>query len=421
MRDRPVPAIGGSRAPAACRRSGFRRAEPPCMVPAMPVPSQVDRYVFRQLAVALVAVTGALVALIWLTQSLRFVELVVNRGLSLRVFLQLTGLLVPGFVAVILPITTFVVVQFIYQRLAGDRELVVMRAAGISPLSLARPALALALAAVIAGYALSLWLVPVSYAAFREYQFEIRNRLAAFLLQEGVFTPVSEDLTVYVRRRDPDGTLRGILIEDTRQRSTEKTILAERGRLVGGSAANGSSGAKGGAPRILLLDGSQQELDRHTGRLNVLTFAQTVVNLAAGAKGEEQRYRDAAEMSLGELLHPDPQAVAARDRGKLIVEGWRRLTQPLTAASFALVGLVSVLTGGFQRHGNVLRPLGGVLAVVGLLALGLAISNFAARQVSLVPLMLVEAVLPGLVCAWVLFMPQAAWALRHGRARPARA
>ena len=44
-----------------------------------------------------------LVALIWLTQSLRFVELVVNRGLSFSVFLELTSLLVPGFVAVILP------------------------------------------------------------------------------------------------------------------------------------------------------------------------------------------------------------------------------------------------------------------------------------------------------------------------------
>ena len=58
-------------------------------------------------------------------------------------FLQLTSLLIPSFVAVILPITTFVVVQFVYQRLAGDRELTVMRAAGLSPWALARPALAL--------------------------------------------------------------------------------------------------------------------------------------------------------------------------------------------------------------------------------------------------------------------------------------
>ena len=169
--------------------------------------SQIDRYILRQLLFALVAATGALVALIWLTQSLRFVELVVNRGLSLGVFMELTGLLIPNFVAVILPITSFVVVQFIYQRLAGDRELTVMRAAGLSPAILARPALALCVATVACCYLLNIYVVPTSYAAFREYQFEIRNRLAAFLLQEGVFTSVSDDMTVYVRSRETDGTL----------------------------------------------------------------------------------------------------------------------------------------------------------------------------------------------------------------------
>jgi lipopolysaccharide export system permease protein len=61
----------------------------------------LDRYIFGQLFFALLAVTGGLAALIWLTQSLRFVELVVNRGLSIVVFIQLTALLIPSFVAVI--------------------------------------------------------------------------------------------------------------------------------------------------------------------------------------------------------------------------------------------------------------------------------------------------------------------------------
>ena len=165
----------------------------------------LDRYIFRQLATALIAVTGGLVALIWLTQSLRFVELVVNRGLSFVVFLHLTSLLIPGFVTVILPITTFVVVLFVYQRLSGDRELTVMRAAGLSPWSLARPAVALATIVIITCTVLNIWVVPRSYTAFREYQFEIRNRVAAFLLQEGVFTPITDVLTVYVRSRDRDG------------------------------------------------------------------------------------------------------------------------------------------------------------------------------------------------------------------------
>jgi len=368
--------------------------------------SQLDRYIVRQLAFALVAVTGGLVALIWLTQSLRFVELVVNRGLSFGVFLELTGLLVPNFVAVILPITTFVVVQFVYQRLAGDRELTVMRAAGLSPMALARPALGLAALVVAACYVLNLSIVPVSFTAFREQQFEIRNRLAAFLLQEGVFTPVSDDLTVYVRSRDRDGTLRGILVEDERQKNSRATILAERGRLV-----NGPNG-----PRVLLQAGSRQEIDRSSGRLNVLTFAENSIDLTSSSKGTEQRYRDATEMSLAELMHPDA-SVSPRDVGKLQVEAHRRLSAPLTAMSFALVALLSVLTGAFQRYGNVLRPLAAVLGVVALLALGLAIANLASRHTELIPLIWLHAILPGVVCGWLLLGPQAMAGRQDARAR----
>jgi lipopolysaccharide export system permease protein len=357
--------------------------------------SQIDRYIFRQLSVALVAVTGGLVALIWLTQSLRFVELVVNRGLSVGVFLELTGLLIPNFIAVILPITTFVVVQFVYQRLAGDRELTVMRAAGLSPVALSRPVFGLVFIVVVLSYVLNMWIVPVSYTAFREYQFEIRNRMAAFLLQEGVFTPVSDDLTVYIRSRDRDGTLHGVLVEDARQKNSRATILSESGRLLNG--ANG--------PRVLLLNGSREEIDKQTGRLNVLTFAENTIDLASSTKNGEQRYRDSTEMSMAELFNPDS-ALNARDVGKLLVEAHRRLTSPLTAASFAMVALVSVLTGAFRRYGNVVRPLFAVLSVVALLALGLAVQNLAARGPVLIPLIWIHAILPGVVCAWFLFAPK---------------
>jgi len=359
-------------------------------------PTRIDRYVFRQLLVALVAVTGGLVALIWLTQSLRFVELVVNRGLTFRVFLELTSMLIPSFVAVILPITCFVVVQFVYQRLAGDRELTVMRAAGLSPLMLARPALALCVLTMLGCLALNLYIVPQSLAAFREFQFEIRNRIVAFLLQEGVFTPVSEDLTVYVRKRDQDGTLHGILIDDARQRNSHATILAERGRLV----------ESAGVPRVLLLNGSRQEIDRQTGRLDVLTFAENTIDLAQSGKGEESRLRDPTEMTMAELFNPPPGLLSDRDMGKAVVEAHRRLATPFTAISFPLVALLAVLTGSFRRHGNVLRPLASVLAVVTLLALGLAVGNLASRDTRLVPLIWVQAVLPGVVAAWLLFVPR---------------
>ena len=373
-----------------------------------PLITQLDRYILRQLLAALVAVTAALVALIWLTQSLRFVELVVNRGLSLRVFIQLTGLLIPNFVAVILPITTFVVVQFVYQRLSGDRELTVMRSAGLSQWALARPALLAGLIAMAASFTLNIWVVPASNTAFKEYQFELRNKVAAFLLQEGVFTAVSDKLTVYVRSRDPeDGTLRGILVEDDRQTNTRATILAETGRLV----------AEGDTPRVLLENGSREEIDAKTGRLDVLTFAADTVDLASSGHGEEaMRARDDSELSLHELLAPSPDVVARGDSGKFLVEATRRLTQPLTTLSFALVALVSVLAGNFRRAGNLLRPLVSVLVMVGLLALGLTAQSVAARHPALVGLIWAQATLPGVACAWLLLGPRIGLRARPGPA-----
>lgn len=358
------------------------------------VVTRLDVYIFRQLALALVAVTGGLTALIWLTQSLRFVELVVNHGLSFFVFLHLTGLLVPSLAAVILPITTYVVIQFIYQRLAGDRELTVMRAAGVSPFALARPALVLILLAVVTGYFLNLWLVPVSLRAFREFEWEIRNSMAAFLIQEGVFTQVSPDLTVYVRTRDPDGTLRGIMVDDARDKTAHATIFAQRGRMVEGPDG----------PRVILIDGNRQVIDHQTGRLNILSFKQNDIDLADSAQNDATRPADMSEVSLGTLLHPNPQNPA--DRPKWVAEAHKRLATPLTSMSYGMVALLTVLTGTFRRYGGFLRPLMSILTVVGLLALELAFQNLAARNNALLPLMWLQALVPAVVCAWLLFAPQ---------------
>ena len=365
--------------------------------------SRLDWYIFRQLAAALVAVTVGLTALIWLTQSLRFVKLVVDHGLSFGVFLELTALLVPSFVAVVLPITTFVVIQFIYQRLAGDRELTVMRAAGRSDFALARPALALALLATLTGYALNLWIVPASFRGFQNFQWEIRNRIAAFLLQDGVFTPISPGLTVYIRSRTPDGVLHGILINDARDPAAETTVLAREGRLIDGPHG----------PEVLLLDGSRQEIDARSGRLNLLTFQRNVLDLSDNGQSSTARVPNMAEVSLHALLHP-PTFVAVADRPRWVAEAVKRLSSPLSTVAYAVIALLSVLTGTFRRHGSLLRPLAAVGAVVVLVAFELGVGDLAARNNGLLGLVWAEATVPALIGLGLLLGPE----LRRWRRAP---
>ena len=357
--------------------------------------SRLDWYIFRQLAVGMVAVTLGLTALIWLTQSLRFVRLVVDHGLSFGVFLGLTGLLVPSFVAVVLPITTFVVIQFVYQRLASDREITVMRAAGRSDLALARPALALALLATLAGYGLNLWAVPASFQAFASFRWQISHRLAAFLIQDGVFTQVSHGLTVYIQRRDRAGRLYGILINDARNPAAAATVIARFGQMLEGPTG----------PEILLEDGTRQEIDPRTGRLNILSFQRNVLELTEAGGAPHSRVPGMAEVSVSALLHP-PGFVAAADRPRWVAEANKRLSAPLATLTYAVIALLSVLTGTFRRHGSYLRPLAAVGALVLLIALQLGFGDLAARNNALIGLIWAETLLPALVAFALLLWPE---------------
>jgi lipopolysaccharide export system permease protein len=183
------------------------------------------------------------------------------------------------------------------------------------------------------------------------------------------------------------------LVDDARDPTVHATILAESGQLL-----EGRSG-----PRALLLNGSRQEIDRQTGRLNMLTFSENEIDLADAAGTDAARPADMSELGVWDLLNP--KSTIAGDVPKWIAEGHKRLAGPLTGDAYALIALVSVLMGAFRRHGGFIRPLTSVIAVVLLLALGFAIGSLAARDNAFLSLMWVHAVAPSVVCAVALFVP----------------
>src|ERR1041385_5691015 len=97
----------------------------------------LTRYILRQSLASAIFVTLALTAAIWLTQSLRLIDLIVNRGLSTVLFLYLGVLTLPRFVDIVLPIAIFIAVLFTYYRLISESEIVVMGGGGVSQLCVA--------------------------------------------------------------------------------------------------------------------------------------------------------------------------------------------------------------------------------------------------------------------------------------------
>ena len=107
---------------------------------------QTDLYVLRRLLVALGAAAGALCPLLLLATALRFVDDIVERGVALELFAALVFLAMPYLASVALPLALLIAILIVYMRMASDSEVIVMRAAGISDLRLAAPAVLLGLA-----------------------------------------------------------------------------------------------------------------------------------------------------------------------------------------------------------------------------------------------------------------------------------
>ena len=61
----------------------------------------ISRYIFKQLITATIAITVGLSFVVWLTQSMRFIDYIVNRGVPATTFLSFVTLLVPSLVGVV--------------------------------------------------------------------------------------------------------------------------------------------------------------------------------------------------------------------------------------------------------------------------------------------------------------------------------
>lgn len=371
--------------------------------------NQISRYLLRNLSVATVFVTAGLSAAIWLTQSLRLVELVVEGGAPFWIFLQLAVLTLPTFLAVVLPLGLLASVLFTYNRLTMDSELVVMRAAGMGPLALAKPALVLAGIVTLICYALTIHIGPAAQRELVRLRYAAQSDYSAVLLREGTFNDVGEGLTVYVRERH-GGELSDLLIHDARKPDLLTTVVAESGQLVTGN----------GTPQVVVYNGTQMTFSPETGRQDWLEFSRYTVDLQVLRRQIGDRQPDPRERSLWDLiqLSANPQDAAAA--GRLRAELHSRLANPLLALAFTVIALAALLPGEFSRRGQVRRI--GLAAVLALLLQSavLGLSNLVGKIPALVPLLYATALLPVIGGLW--YMKH--WRRmrhRYGRQRPVAA
>lgn len=345
---------------------------------------KLTRYILGQISSGFFLVVFSLLSMLWLTQSLRFIEMVTNKGLPLRLFVELTSLLMPQLFNVLSPIALFTAVLFVYNRLLSDRELVIMQASGISPLTNAS-------APIIIGIALSIFSmyiqnigIPKAEETFRHLEWEIKNNVSHLMFREGEFTNLKTNLTVFISKHEDDGSVSGILLSDETNPEEKVTLSAEKGRIV----------YENDHPHIILVNGARQQLDKIHNRFTSLNFARYSVDLGGFGKGG-LKAASVREKSLSELLNAKTNTeLSEGDQRKYIVEGNRRIVTPWYNLIFALLACTGLLIGNFNRRGQTKIISLSVFIMIMTLGLDLIFTNLAGRSLYFLPFLYLNCAVP---------------------------
>ncbi len=305
--------------------------------------SRFDRYLLSQLLQLFGFFALVLVAVYWVNRAVGLFDQLIGDGQSALVFLEFSLLSLPNAIRLVLPIAGFAAAAYVVNRLMQESEMVVVQATGFSAFRLARPVVYFGFAVLLMQLVLSNVLVPASQSMLAARNAEISQNVTARFLNAGQFMHPSEGITLFINTISPTGELNGLFLADGRSATDRVTYSARKAFLVRGEDA----------PKLVMLDGSTQSLNRKDGRLALTRFADFTLDLGSITRPSDKKRSSIAALPTSSLLIADPQAMAevGATVAEMQEEGHTRLASPLMALAAPLIAFAALMLGGFSRFG----------------------------------------------------------------------
>jgi len=364
----------------------------------------IDKYIFRTTLLSFTIVLVSLTGLIWITQALRKIDLMTGEGQTILTFLGVSSLIIPGLIQVIAPIALMGAISHTLNKLATDSEIIVMNAAGLSPLRLFRPFFYATVVVAILEAFVSAYLAPDGMRRLAQWETEITADVLANVLQPGRFAQLDQNLTMRIRERQPGGLLVGIFVDDRRDSQQRVSIVADHGTVM-----KNESGSF-----LVLQDGNLERFEIGKRDPALVAFDRYAFDMSQFSNRGHDVTLGMHERYLWELLAPaadDP--VYKQTPGQFRAELHERFVAPLYPFAFAALTFAFLGAPRTTRQSRNFSMAGSLFAVFGLRMAGFACSVVTAASplAALVQyLMLAAAIGTGLwmIVAGVVVEPPAA-------------
>ena len=324
----------------------------------------IDKYIFRTTLASFVLVLVSLTGVIWITQALRGIDLMTSQGQTILTFLGITSLVIPALVLIISPIALMIAISHTLNKLATDSEIIVMNAAGLSPVRLFRPFVFATLVVALMVAFIAAYLAPEGLRRIKQWDAEITADVLTNVLQPGRFAQLDQNLTIRIRERQPGGLLKGIFIDDRRDPKERVSIVADHGTVV--KNTDGSF--------LILEDGNLERFEVGKRDPALVAFGRYGFDMSKFNQNHDVTL-GIRERYLWELLAPeDSDPIYQQLPGQFRAELHDRFMSPIYPLAFAALTFAFLGAPRTTRQSRNFSIGGSILAVFGLRMAGFACS-----------------------------------------------
>ncbi|SHN48779.1 LPS export ABC transporter permease LptF [Desulfovibrio litoralis] len=312
----------------------------------------LHRYLSKSLTINFIFCLIILLTVVLIGRMVHYKEMFIGLELGLLDTLSLFVYLSPMFLLIIIPLSTMFAVFLSFLRMNTDRELIALKAGGISIKEILPSPLIFSLITGIISLFISLYGISWGMGNFNALLLDVVHNRAKIIIQPGVFNQDIAGVTLFARNVDvKTDLLHHIIFED-------KTQAKDKDTRIIGLASQGSL-SKNVAERKLsfvLNNGQLYYLSKDS--LSVLSFEEYVVNvdiskIVSGFTFDEPKPKDMSWSQLVSLkTSPELGEKDSRFWNKVAVEIQKRIALPVSCLVLGLFAIpLAVSLGGIGRQG----------------------------------------------------------------------
>ena len=234
--------------------------------------NRIYRYFFHEFIRYFVVILFASTAVIWTIQAVNFLDLVTEDGHAFKIYLFYSFLTISKIITKLIPFTFLIASILTILKFEKDNELIIFWTSGLNKMYIVNLVFRISLLVMFLQLTMSTIIAPKTLNLSRTLLKNSELQFVPSLLKEKQFNDTIKNLTIFVDKKNPDGTYENIFIRDegtilTKISSGSSTIFAKTAYITEDDK------------NLILVDGNIQKLEA-SGNISIVKFEKTALNLS---------------------------------------------------------------------------------------------------------------------------------------------